>query len=51
MADHLGLYRPAVSEIEAGRRSVRAEELEALAGLFGVEASKFFEPTPAEGAE
>jgi transcriptional regulator with XRE-family HTH domain len=32
----LGLHRPAVSEIEAGRRSVSAEELATLAETYGV---------------
>ncbi len=35
----LGLARPAISEIEAGRRRVAAEELSALAGIFGVDAT------------
>jgi len=34
VADHLGLHRPAVSEIEAGRRAVTAEELHELARLY-----------------
>lgn len=32
----LGLHRPAVSEVEAGRRAVAAEELAALADTYGV---------------
>jgi transcriptional regulator with XRE-family HTH domain len=32
----LGLHRPSVSEMEAGRRSVSAEELAALADAYGV---------------
>lgn len=32
----LGLHRPTVSEIEAGRRSIKAEELGELAQLYGV---------------
>jgi transcriptional regulator with XRE-family HTH domain len=32
----LGLHRPSVSEIEAGRRSVSAEELPVLADTYGV---------------
>lgn len=33
----LNLHRPAVSEIEAGRRKVSAEELQTLANLYGVD--------------
>lgn len=36
VADALGIHRPSVSEIEAGRRGVKSEELVALARLFGV---------------
>lgn len=36
-AKKLDLHRPTVSEIEAGRRSVSAEELAAFARLYGVE--------------
>lgn len=36
VAEALGIHRPSVSEIEAGRRRVSAEELVALARLFGV---------------
>ena len=32
----LGLHRPSVSEIEAGRRKVSADELVALARIYGV---------------
>ncbi len=32
----LGLHRPAISELEAGRRSVSAEELDTLAETYGV---------------
>ncbi len=32
----LGLHRPSVSEMEAGRRSVSAEELATLADTYGV---------------
>ena len=35
VAEALGLHRPAVSEIEAGRRAVSSEELYRLAGLYG----------------
>ena len=36
VARHLGWHRPTVSEIEAGRRRVQAEELTVLADLYGV---------------
>ena len=36
VAKMLRLHRPAVSEIEAGRRSVSAEELAQLAPIYGV---------------
>ena len=37
VAKKLNLHRPTVSEIEAGRRSVSAEELSQFAHLYGVE--------------
>lgn len=36
VAKILGLHRPSVSEMEAGRRSVTAEELVSLAKTYGV---------------
>ena len=36
VANHFGWHRPTVSEIEAGRRRVQAEELTVLAELYGV---------------
>jgi transcriptional regulator with XRE-family HTH domain len=33
----LGFHRPTISEIEAGRRNVKAEELSSFANLYGVE--------------
>lgn len=39
VAKKLGLHRPSVSEIEAGRRSVSADELLRLADLYGVTVS------------
>jgi transcriptional regulator with XRE-family HTH domain len=36
IAKILGLHRPSVSEIEAGRRSVTAEELATFADKYGV---------------
>jgi transcriptional regulator with XRE-family HTH domain len=38
-ASKLNLHRPAISEIEAGRRKVSAEELMALAELYDVSVS------------
>lgn len=39
VAKILGLHRPSVSEIEAGRRGVPAEELSAMANAYGVSVS------------
>ncbi len=39
VAKKLGLHRPSVSEIEAGRRRVSAQELAELADLYRVDAS------------
>lgn len=36
VARKLGLHRPAVSEIEAGRRKVSADELSSMAELYGI---------------
>ncbi len=36
VAKSLGWHRPTISEIEAGRRRVSAEELSALAAMYGV---------------
>ena len=36
VAKNLNWHRPTVSEIEAGRRRVSAEELSTLSGLYGV---------------
>lgn len=38
-ADKLGLQRPAISEIEAGKRKVSAEEIIQFAGLYKVATS------------
>jgi transcriptional regulator with XRE-family HTH domain len=38
-AQMLGLHRPSISEIEAGHRSVSAEEIAKLAEIFDVSAS------------
>lgn len=37
LASLMGFHRPTVSEIEAGRRSVAAEELNKLSDILGVE--------------
>lgn len=37
VAKKLGLHRPTISEIEAGRRRVSAEELSAFAESYGIE--------------
>lgn len=39
VAKMLGLHRPSVSEMEAGRRKVSAEELSELAQIYGVSTS------------
>lgn len=39
VAKRLGIHRPSVSEIEAGRRRVSAEELTELADLYAVDLS------------
>lgn len=39
VAQRLGLHRPSVSEVEAGRRRVTAEELSTLADLYTVDLS------------
>jgi transcriptional regulator with XRE-family HTH domain len=49
VANMLGLSRPSVSEIEAGRRRVAAEELAQLAGIYGVDV-RWISDAPREGA-
>lgn len=39
VAKHLGMHRPTISEIEAGRRRVSAEEIATFAELYGVDAN------------
>lgn len=39
VARNLGWHRPTVSEVEAGRRRVSAEELSSMAELYGVSVS------------
>ncbi|MGF6411490.1 helix-turn-helix domain-containing protein [Paraburkholderia sp. MM5482-R1] len=36
VAKRLGMHRPTISEIEAGRRKVAADELDLFAGLYDV---------------
>lgn len=38
-AKKLGMHRPTITEIEAGRRNIKSQELSALAKLYGVEIS------------
>lgn len=38
-AKKLGMHRPTISEIEAGRRNVKADEITAFSNLYGVESS------------
>lgn len=39
VAKRLGMHRPTISEIEAGRRRVSAEEIASFGGLYGVDAN------------
>jgi transcriptional regulator with XRE-family HTH domain len=39
VAKMLGLHRPSISELEAGRRKVTAEELTELARIYGIDLS------------
>ncbi|CAG1020725.1 HTH-type transcriptional regulator ImmR [Methylococcales bacterium] len=36
VAKKIGMHRPTISEIEAGRRKVTAEEIDTFANLYGV---------------
>lgn len=47
-AQVLGVHRPAVTEIEAGRRGVSAEELAALADAYGVSVNWLVEAETAD---
>jgi transcriptional regulator with XRE-family HTH domain len=51
VARALGLHRPAVSEIEAGRRSVTSDELAELSRLFSVPVSELLSSAPAPRSE
>ena len=46
VAEQLGLHRPAVSEMEAGRRRVSAEELRELCSLYDVSPQWVLENRP-----
>lgn len=48
VAKQLGLHRPSVTEMEAGRRRVAAEELSSMARLYGVSESWLLD-SPAAG--
>src|SRR3954465_943191 len=50
IAKILGLHRPSISEIEAGRRSVSAEELVKLAETYGVSVAWLTETESADPA-
>jgi transcriptional regulator with XRE-family HTH domain len=41
VADYMGMHRPSVTEIEAGRRKVGALELEKLAALYQTQVAFF----------
>ncbi|REJ65671.1 MAG: XRE family transcriptional regulator [Planctomycetota bacterium] len=50
VAKKLGLHRPTVSEIEAGRRRVSADELATMAELYGIDVGWLAEgPDQAKG--
>jgi transcriptional regulator with XRE-family HTH domain len=51
VASKLDLHRPAISEIEAGRRSVTAEELKSFAELYGVTMAWLLGESGSEGSE
>lgn len=46
VAQQLGVHRPTVSEIEAGRRTLTAEELYRLAAMYGVSVSDVLSEAP-----
>jgi Zn-dependent peptidase ImmA (M78 family)/DNA-binding XRE family transcriptional regulator len=51
VAAQLGVHRPTISEIEAGRRAVTAEELYRLARLYGASVAEILAEAPAEAVE
>lgn len=48
VAELMGMHRPTVSEIEAGRRRVASEELTKLAELFGVSTAWLLDDSSAD---
>lgn len=50
-AKRLDMHRPTISEIEAGRRRVSAEELAAFADLYGIDANWITEGSQSSGGE
>lgn len=51
IAAQLGVHRPTISEIEAGRRAVTAEELYRLATLYGASVAEILAEAPAEAVD
>lgn len=51
VAEQMGVHRPTVSEIEAGRRALTAEELYLLAGTYGVSVSEVLSEAPPSADE
>lgn len=51
IAAKLGVHRPTISEIEAGRRAVTAEELYHLTTFYGVSVADILAEAPAQAAE
>jgi Zn-dependent peptidase ImmA (M78 family)/transcriptional regulator with XRE-family HTH domain len=51
VAAELGVHRPTISEIEAGRRAVTAEELYRLSTLYGASVAEILAEAPAEAVE
>ena len=51
VAKKLSLHRPTISEIEAGRRRVTAEELTTMADLYGVEVNWIIDTSTSEQPE
>jgi Zn-dependent peptidase ImmA (M78 family)/DNA-binding XRE family transcriptional regulator len=51
IAAELGVHRPTISEIEAGRRAVTAEELYRLSALYGASVAEILADAPAEAVE
>jgi transcriptional regulator with XRE-family HTH domain len=51
VAKRLGMHRPTISEIEAGRRKVSAEELGRFASVYGVSVEWLMGEGNSKGAE